>query len=305
MMCFSKNFLKAFCIGAIVFPFLALSSTAETEEEAQKKTSAPFSVGRSILLNSDILAFYGHPVAKRMGILGRYPREELLKKLDALAEEYRIESGGRAIQKAFYIIYGTVQPEGKILTMKQINGPLLDEWIQFAQQNDIIVFLDHQIGRFDPVESLVQMFPYLKYPNVHLALDPEWRTEKPMQEFGYVTADEINRAQEAMEKYMIDNDIPGERMLVIHQFREVMIKNRSAVRADFEHVRLVHCMDGVGTPGEKLDTYKFNALAKNMPVKAFKLFYDFQLPGVLVDTPLLTPKEVYALEPRPYVIMYQ
>jgi hypothetical protein len=126
-----------------------------------------------------------------------------------------------------------------------------------------------------------------------------------MEEFGFVSADEINRAQERMENYMIENNIEGERMLIIHQFREVMIRNRADVRADFERVRLVHCMDGVGTPQEKLDTYKFNALAKNMPVKAFKLFYDFKIPGVLVDSPLLTPKEVYALDPRPSVIMYQ
>jgi hypothetical protein len=108
-----------------------------------------------------------------------------------------------------------------------------------------------------------------------------------------------------MEKYMEDNDIEGERMLVIHQFRDVMIKNRKAIKADYEKVRLVHCMDGVGTPKEKRDTYKFNAGAANMPLKAFKLFYDFKIPGVLVDKPLLDASEVFALEPRPRLIMYQ
>jgi hypothetical protein len=274
-------------------------------EKTKNLDTVPGLSSASLLRDNDILAFYGHPVAKKMGILGRYPRDELTKKLSALAEEYRAESSGRNIVKAFYIIYGTVQPEGEILTMRQINEPLLKEWIEYAQEHDIIVFLDHQIGKYDPVESLAVMFPYLKYPNVHLALDPEWRTTKPMQEFGSVSGDEINRAQQAMEKYMIENNIEGERMLVIHQFREIMIRNRSAVKADFERIRLIHCMDGVGTPKEKLETYKFNALAKNMPVKAFKLFYDFKLPGVLVDSPLLTPKEVYALEPRPAVIMYQ
>ena len=131
------------------------------------------------------------------------------------------------------------------------------------------------------------------------------RTTKHMQEFGCVTGDEINRAQQAMQEYILDNGIEGDRILLIHQFRDVMIRNRAGIRADFERVRLVHCMDGVGTPKEKLDTYKFNAQAKNMPVKAFKLFYDFKLPCVLVDTPLLTPKEVYALDPRPVIIMYQ
>ncbi|GHV84015.1 hypothetical protein AGMMS50212_13550 [Spirochaetia bacterium] len=281
---------------------------AQTETEnivSASETKALAVKPQSILLNNDILAFYGHPVSKNMGILGRHSKEELVQKLETLAEEYRLESGGRNIQKAFYIIYGTVQPEGNILTIDRINKNLLTEWIEFAAENDMLVFIDHQIGKYDPVDSLATMFPYLSYPNVHLAIDPEWRTSKPMKEFGYVTGDEINKAQETMEDYIIKNNIEGERMLVIHQFRDVMIKNRAAIRSDFERVRLVHCMDGVGTPAEKLDTYKFNALAKNMPIKAFKLFYDFKIPGVLVDTPLLKPKDVYALEPRPYIIMYQ
>ncbi len=33
----------------------------------------------------------------------------------------------------------------------------------------MIVFIDHQIGRFDPVASLRRMLPWLAYPNVHLA----------------------------------------------------------------------------------------------------------------------------------------
>jgi hypothetical protein len=277
------------------------------DDANRTKSSAisPFFSDRSLLRDNDILAFYGHPVDKRMGILGRYPKDKLFDKLSALAENYRAESGGRNIIKAFYIIYGTVQPEGNIYTMDKINKPLLKEWIEYAEDRGILVFLDHQIGKYDPVESLASMFPYLKYPNVHLALDPEWRTTKPMQEFGFLSADEINRAQHRMENYMIENNIEGERMLIIHQFKDVMIRNRADVKADYERVRLVHCMDGVGTPKEKLETYKFNALATNMPIKAFKLFYDFQLPGILVDNPLLTPKEVYALEPRPSVIMYQ
>jgi hypothetical protein len=169
----------------------------------------------------------------------------------------------------------------------------------------MLVFLDHQIGRFDPIDSLKRMLPYLKkYPNVHLALDPEWRTTKPMDEIGSVSAEEINRAQKVMQDYMIENDIPGERLLVIHQFNVVMIKNRKNVRSDFEKVRLVLCMDGHGNPGKKRGTYAFNAEATNIPIKAFKLFYN-EAGNTGVDDPILTPKQVYELKPRPMIIMYQ
>jgi hypothetical protein len=256
----------------------------------------------SILLNNDILAFYGHPNSRNMGILGRYSKEELDARLSYLAGQYQDVSGGRNVLRAFYLIYGTVWPAGDIGIMKE---SLLLEYIQYALEHDILVFIDHQIGRYDPVESLKKMFPYLRYPNVHLALDPEWRTTKPMQEIGTMSADEVNRAQKALEDYMLEEGISGERMLVIHQFNWQMISNRSQVKTGSDRVRLIHCADGFGSPSIKKQSYAYNAQAKNMPLKAFKLFYNFEIPGAGYDSPLLSPEEVYALKPRPYLIMYQ
>jgi hypothetical protein len=258
--------------------------------------------GLSILLNNDVLAFYGHPLSKNMGILGRFSIEELDKKLSELAEEYAAANGGRGIRKAFYLIYGTVWPGGDIGILKE---DVLVKYIEYALKHKILVFLDHQIGRFDPIDSLKRMLPYLAYPNVHLALDPEWRTSKPMEEIGTVSAEEINQAQKVMEDYIIENRIPGERMLVIHQFNWRMISNRDRVRSGFARVRLVHCADGFGSPHLKRSSYAYNAQASNIPVKGFKLFYNFNISGAGYDHPLLTPEEVYALNPRPYIIMYQ
>ena len=255
----------------------------------------------SILLNNDILAFYGHPRSRNMGILGRYSKEELNEKLISLADEYQ-KAGGRNVLKAFYIIYGTVWPGGDIGI---IGESLLTEYIEFALENDMLVFIDHQIGKYTPQDSIKRMLRWLKYPNVHLALDPEWRTTKPMEEIGTVTAAEINQVQRIMEDYIIENQIPGERLLVIHQFNYRMISNREKVESNFSRVRLVHCADGFGPPNVKKAAYAYNAQATNMPVKAFKLFYDFGIPGAGVDLPLLSPKEVMSLNPRPYIVMYQ
>jgi len=269
----------------------------ETEGETQAQNLPQ----ESLLLNSDILAFYGHPRSKNMGILGRYTKEELNSKLNDLSAEYQT-AGGKNVCKAFYIIFGTVWPGGDIGIIQE---SLLKEYIDFALENNILIFLDHQIGRFTPADSIKTMLPWLKYPNVHLALDPEWRTTKPMEEIGAVTADEINQVQQIMENYMIENQIPGERLLVIHQFNYRMISNREKVNGGFSRVRLVHCADGFGNPQIKKATYAYNAQAVNMPVKGFKLFYNFGIPGAGYDSPLLTPKEVFDLNPRPYIVMYQ
>jgi len=295
-----KKFIWLYSIIFFLITYTAMAQAnipIKNEPEVISKSAAD-----SILLSSDILAFYGHPNSRNMGILGRYSIEELDKLLTEQAAEYEKVSNGRRVVKAFYIIYGTVWPGGDIGIL---SNDILMKYIDYGLKNDILVFIDHQIGRFDPVDSLKRMLPYLKYPNVHLALDPEWRTLKPLVEIGSVTADEINRAQQVMEDYIIQNNIPGERMLVIHQFNYIMIKNRSAVKADFSRVRLVHCADGFGHPGMKRDSYAFNAQAENMPVKGFKLFYNFGIPGAGYDDPLMTPKQVYELVPRPYVIMYQ
>jgi len=256
----------------------------------------------SFLLNNDILAYYGHPGSRNMGILGRYTIEELDRMLTELAAEYETVSGGRKVRKAFYLIYGTVWPQGQIGIM---NEQMLMRFIEYGIKHDILIFIDHQIGRYDPIDSLRRMLPYLRYPNIHLALDPEWRTLKPMEEIGSVTGEELNRAQQVMEDYIIENNILGERMLVIHQFNHVMIRNRATVRSDFDRVRLIHCADGFGPPHLKRDTYNFNAQATNIPIKAFKLFYNFGIPGAGYDNPIMTPRDVYALNPRPYIIMYQ
>ncbi len=257
---------------------------------------------KSILLNDDVLAFYGSPLSKRMGILGWYPIPEMAGRLGALAEEYDRANGERGVRKAFHLIYGTVWPEGEIGILRE---SVLKEYVEYALERDILVFIDHQIGKHDVPAALKQMLPYLRYPNVHLALDPEWRTTKPMVEIGTVTAEELNQAQRTMQEYMVDHGIPGERMLVVHQFNWRMIGDRESVDTAFSRVRLVHCADGFGAPALKRLAYRYNAEAPNMPVKGFKLFYPSGIPGAGFDEPLLSPEEVLNLEPRPYLIMYQ
>ena len=307
--------INIFNSSAPVFPHMLFTETinnlrrnessrpywVRTEEEIMALNQrAEYQI--SFLLNNDVLAYYGHPNSRNMGILGRYSIEELDQLLTEKAAEYEAVSGGRRVRKAFYLIYGTVWPLGEIGIMSDAT---LMRYIDYGLQNDILVFIDHQIGRYDPIESLRRMLPYLRYPNVHLALDPEWRTATPGLNLGHLTGEELNNAQQVIEDYLIENNLPGERMFVIHQFNSTMIRNRQDVRTDFNRVRLIHTMDGIGTPSMKRDTYAFNALAANMPLKGFKLFYNFEIPGAGIDNPIMTPREVYGLTPRPYVIMYQ
>ena len=279
-----------------------LIHTVKTKEEMDASLKFDESKLQSVLLNNDIFALYGKPDAYTMGILGRYSPEEIEPIMNKFAATYDEVNKERGIIPAFYLIYGTCWPGGDIGLLRQST---VKKYIEFAAERGWYVFIDHQIGKYTVEQAMNAILPFLKYPNVHLALDPEWHTTEPMKVIGSVTGDEINKAQEMMDKYIKENNITGRRMLVIHQFNAIMIKKRANVRSDYERVQLIHCADGFGSPQLKKDSYAYNALAQNIPLKSFKLFSKPTVAGAGYDQPMMTPEEVFSLNPRPYLIMYQ
>lgn len=257
---------------------------------------------QSVLLNNDIFALYGKPGSHKMGILGQYSLKDIEPVMNDFVQKYDEANGKRGIIPSFYIIFGTVWPEGEIGIL---SDSVVRSYIEFAQERGWYVYLDHQIGKYTVETAMKKLLPYLQYPNVHLALDPEWRTTKPMKEIGHVTAAELNNAQQMMQDYMKEHGLPGRRMLVVHQFKPIMITNRPDVRSNYELVQLVHCADGFGSPSLKRYAYAYNAQATNIPIKSFKLFLEPKVEGAGYDNPIMTPDEVFSLNPRPYVIMYQ
>jgi hypothetical protein len=254
------------------------------------------------LANNQILAFYGKPDSRRMGILGEYSKEDLAKLLEGYARLYDEQNGEDGVVPAFYLIYGTCWPEGEI---GYLRDSVVQDYIEFARARGMLVFIDHQIGKYPVADAVKRLLPWLKYPNVHIALDPEWRTDSPMKVIGGVSAEEINEAEATMSEYMVSEGISDVKMLVIHQFQERMIADREQLRADYEGVLLIHTADGFGPPALKRYSYSSNARASNLPLKGFKLFFHTDLEGAGYDDPLLLPAEVLCLEPRPRLIIYQ
>lgn len=257
----------------------------------------------TIFKDNHIVAYYGHPQSKIMGIVGRHPVNELGEMLKDAAASYDRVNGDKGVMPAIYLIYGTCQPGGEI---NRINKKLLDLYIEYTMANGMLLYLDHQIGKYRLEEAIGELLPYLKYPHVHLAFDPEWHTTRPMREIGHVTAAEVNSAQKLMKDYMLKNGIPGKRQLVFHQFQSKMLRDREQVYAKFDPVILVHATSGWGPPGNKISTHDRNALTVNIPDKGFKLWYYYSSKkGVHFDSPLMTPEQVLSLRPEPGLIIYQ
>ncbi|MER2063916.1 MAG: hypothetical protein ABS873_04645 [Alkalibacterium sp.] len=204
---------------------------------------------------------------------------------------------------AIYLVYGTVQPGGEVARM---NHDLVMSYIEAAYERGVLVYIDHQMGRHHPTYAIQEIQSFLRYPNVHLALDPEWRTERPMQEVGHITGQEINDVQGIMQNYIDSNDIPGKRQFVFHQFVEKMIHDVEALSSDYDSVIVVHNTSGWGSPDGKRATHERVTEASPIPDKGFKLWYHYSDdPGVHYDNPLMTPEEVLNLDPAPNLVIYQ
>jgi hypothetical protein len=258
----------------------------------------------TLFKSNHIIAYYGHPQSRHMGIVGRYSKEQLAERIKATVARYDKVNGEKGVIPAFYLIYGTAQPAGNIYIMPD---QMVESYIHFAATNGILMILDHQIGRFTPQQAIEKLLPFLKYPNVHLAFDAEWRTTRPLKEIGFVTGQELNIAQAMIRDYMIKHDISGKRALIFHEFNTRMIRSRDDARSDYDPVVLIHSTSGWGSPSMKLGTHSRNALATNIPWKGFKLWYDHgdTRPGAHIDRPVMTPEQVLALDPQPVLIMYQ
>ncbi len=248
-----------------------------------------------------ILAYYGHPHDPNMGILGEYDIEELHARLLTEAANYEAADPSRPVLPAFELIATVAQPvpgdDGTFIL--DTDKETLTEYIDFAEANDMLVFLDLQIGRGTVADEIEKVRPLLERPNVHLALDPEFAVaegEIPGEYIGELTAESITYAQQTLAALAEENGLPP-KVLIVHQFREDMIVGKDRL-GPVAGVQLVLDADGYGAPELKTDVY--NILVRDEPIEfgGVKLFYR-------QDKPLMTAAEILALNPSPDLVIYQ
>lgn len=256
----------------------------------------------SPIFDRQVVAFYGHPLSTQMGILGERSIEETGRALHRLAAEYDSLNGTVGVLPAFHLVYATAFVDGRV---GRLDESVVRQYIEYAAEHGYLVFLDHQIGRGSVAAAVTEMLPYLEFDNVHLALDPEWATERPGSVIGSVSGAELNTAQGLIQEYIDEHRLPGKKLLIVHQFSRGMISDRQSIRTDFPDVELIHNADGFGTPANKIATWEANALAVNMPLKGFKLFLPKSWRAFGFDEPLMSPHEVLSLDPVPVYIQYQ
>jgi len=251
-----------------------------------------------------IVSYYGHPLARGMGIVGEYDPAELVRRLHNQAAVYQALDPGREVAPAIHLIFAVAQadPGGDRLYLGRMDPDLVKQWVQFTKDNGLLLFLDVQFGRSTIERELPLVLPYLAEPHVHLALDPEFKwssTEFPNVSLGHLDAAEINKAQELLQTFMTEHDLT-EKILIVHQFRRDMITHKDTITA-YPGIDLVIDADGFGPPETKIAAYNAVVRDDQAPNGGFKLFYHHDPE----TSRLMREEEVLALDPPPVVVIYQ
>jgi len=260
----------------------------------------------ALLPNKRIFAYYGNPHSKKMGILGKYPKEEMLRRLDEEIKNWQKADPATPIQPALHLVATSAQgAPGKDGGYRmRMSDKTIKKVLKWGNEHKAIVFLDIQRGHAPLGPEMAYMEKYLKLPFVHLGIDPEFSMvtgAKPGTKIGSYDAADINQAVQFLSRIVKENNLPP-KVLVVHRFTQGMVKNYKNIKLD-PNVQIVMDMDGWGPPVLKKDSYHDYIQKEPVQYTGFKLFYenDFRKPG----SRIMTPAEVLALTPKPMYIQYQ
>jgi hypothetical protein len=259
----------------------------------------------SILPGHRIVAFYGNPLVKKMGILGELAPDQMLARFDKEIAAWQKADPSTPVQPALHLIavvaQGAPGRDGKYrLRMTDSLVELVAGW---AAKKNALLFLDVQVGQSTVQEELPRLIPFLKRPNVMLGIDPEFSMkfgDKPGSKIGTMSSNDVNYAVGLLSDLVKQNNLPP-KVLVVHRFTHNMLTGAKKIRLD-PRVQVVINMDGWGQPWLKYDSYRAYVESEPVQFTGFKLFYHNDTKK---GDPLLTPPEVLLLNPKPLYIQYQ
>lgn len=283
----------------------ATATTTVAKKKPLWPAKAVYPNSGALLPFNRIVAYYGNFYSKGMGVLGKYPPDIMLQKLKAAADEWRAADPSTPVIPAIDYIAVTAQGspvDGKYRA--RMPDDQIDKALALADQVHGIVILDVQVGLSTVQTEVPLLEKYLKMPQVHLALDPEFSMKDgahPGREIGTMNPADINFAAAYLAKLVQENNLPP-KILIIHRFTEEMVTHYRQIKP-LPEVEIVMDMDGWGFPAKKINTYQTVIYPEPVQFTGFKLFYKNDL--LPPSTRMLTPKEILKLTPSPSFVQYQ
>ncbi|HKY98465.1 MAG TPA: hypothetical protein VJL35_11455 [Gemmatimonadaceae bacterium] len=265
----------------------------------------PATLPGSILPAKRIVAYYGNPLSKKMGILGELPPDQMLARLDKEVAAWNKADPSTPVQPALHLIVVVAQgaPGRDGMYRLRMADTLIERVYSWAQSRNAILFLDIQVGKSNVMAEVPRLEQYLKRPNVHLGLDPEFSMKSgdpPGRKIGTMSSADVNWTVNYLSNLVKANNLPP-KVLVVHRFTRKMLTDSKNICLD-PRVQIVINMDGWGGPWLKFDSYRAYVQAEPVQYTGFKLFYHNDTKK---GEPLLTPDELLRITPKPLYIQYQ
>src|SRR5690606_23744735 len=237
-----------------------------------------------------------------LGLLGEQDLDASIARAKAFAGEYQVLTD-EPVVPAFEIIVTIASAgagdDGQY--SRRLPPESFVPWVEAARDAGVYVVLDLQPGRTDFLTQAKQYEPLLKYPNVGLALDPEWRLKPDqvhLRQIGSVGIDEVNAVQAYLAELTRTSRLP-QKLFVLHQFSLRMIAERERLTTSHPELAVLIHADGQGSQPAKAGTWA--ALHRGAPegiAWGWKNFID-------EDSPMLTPEQTYQVQPPPQFVSYQ
>ena len=257
----------------------------------------------SILPEKRIIAFYGNPLSKGMGILGATAPDDMLRKLDAEVVAWNRVDPTHPVQPALHLIVlvANAHPGANGLYRTRHDSAMIEKVYGWARSRNALLFLDLQVGRSTLQHELPWIEKFLVRPDVHLGIDPEFSMKKggvPGQRVGTYDAADVNYASRFLAKLVDEHRLPP-KILVVHRFTPGGVTNTKKIVLD-PRVQIVMHMDGFGAPWVKRDTYWRDIKREPVQFTGWKQFTRLRN-----DRPPTPRGEILRLWPVPLYIQIQ
>jgi hypothetical protein len=296
--------LTAAAIAAVVVIAIAVLATGSSDSPQGTKAAAASDEppqlprgGRVIFPGHRVVAFYGAPQDRELGVLGIGTPAHAARKLERQARAYG------SVLPAFELIatVASGSPGTDNRYSQRLPRRTIDRYLKAARAAKALLILDIQPGHVGFMDEVRALRPYLEQPDVSIALDPEWKVPEgqvPGRVIGSADATEVNQVSAYLSEIVRAGRLP-QKLLVVHQFTANMI-GRKELLTQPPGVALTLNVDGFGDRPNKVA--KYNEFSRPRVARrfhaGFKLFYH-------EDTNLMSPARVLRLRPRPDFIVYE
>jgi hypothetical protein len=235
----------------------------------------------SILPAKRIVAFYGNLFSTRMGVLGEYEPEEMLRRLDIEVAAWNKADPDKPVRPALHLIAVVAQSapgkDGKY--RMRMDSAMIERVAALAAKRDALVFLDVQVGLSSLRAELPRLAAFLSRPQFHLGIDPEFSMKDgtpPGRKVGTFDAADVNYASGFLADLVTMYALPP-KVLVVHRFTQRGLTNSRKIVLDRRWIE-----------------------AEPVQFAGWKQFYKPRN-----DSPRTTIEEILRLHPRPVYIQYQ